>query len=132
MTNNTKTPKELVDAYFGRVWGPSQDIDAIDELMTEDYAITTAGKLISGRANFKAWVKEFQQVLLNPVNESLDVFSNETGSSVVSRFVCSGINNGMGGLPADQKPLSFTGIAIWKIKDGRLSECWVERSTVVL
>jgi predicted ester cyclase len=32
------------------------------------------------------------------------------------------------GLPADGQPISFTGVAIWRIRDGRLAECWAERS----
>jgi steroid delta-isomerase-like uncharacterized protein len=127
-----RTPKELVDEFFRRVWSPPHDLDAIDELMTEDYEITTAGTVIKGRENFKAWVKAFHEALTDAENESLDVFSDEKGEKVVSRWVCAGLNNGIFGLPADQKPVSFTGIAIWKIRDGRFSECWVERSAFEL
>ena len=128
MNTHHLTPHELVNAFFGRVWSPPHDVEAIDELMTEDYEITTAGTLIKGRDNFKAWVKEFHQVLIDAKNESLEIFSNEDGTRVVSRWVCSGINNGILGLPADQQPISFTGIAIWSVRAERLSACWVERS----
>ena len=80
------------------------DIDAIDELMTEDYEITTAGRLIKGRDNFKTWVSEFHKVLLEATNESLDVFSDAQGERVVSRWICFGVNNGILGLPADHNP----------------------------
>jgi len=132
MENRVRKPEELVDEFFGRVWSPPNYIDAIDELMAEDYEITTAGKLIKGRENFKAWVKEFHQVLLDATTESLDVFSDDKGERVVSRWVCSGINNGILGLPADQERVSFTGIAIWTIRNGRFSACWVERSALEL
>ena len=132
MGNRIRKPEELVIEFFDKVWSPPSDIDAIDELMTEDYEITTAGKLIKGRVNFKAWVKEFHQVLLDATNESLDVFSDDKGERVVSRWVCSGINNGILGLPADQKKISFTGIAIWTVRNGRFSACWVERSALEL
>ena len=49
--------------FLTRVWGRTHDIDAIDELMTEDYVITSAGKVIRGRAAFKSWVTEFHRQL---------------------------------------------------------------------
>lgn len=60
-----------------RVWSPHHHLDAIDELMTEDYEITAAGYLIKGRDKFKDWVRDFHEVLLEAKNESLDLFSNE-------------------------------------------------------
>ena len=35
--------------FFRRVWTPPHDLDAIDELMTEDYQLTSDGQLISSR-----------------------------------------------------------------------------------
>ena len=132
MGSKSEKPEELVYEFFSRVWRPPNEIDAIDELMTNDYEITTAGRLIKGRENFKTWVKEFHQVLLDATTESLDVFSDDKGEKVVSRWICSGINNGILGLPADHKQVSFSGIAIWSIREGRFSACWAERSALEL
>ncbi|HEX7905146.1 MAG TPA: ester cyclase [Chitinophagaceae bacterium] len=125
-------PEQLVINFLNRVWGPSHELDAIDELMTEDYTITTGGKLVSGRDNFKAWVKQFQDLLLNARTINQEAFANEAGDRVVSRWICSGKNNGIFGLPADGRIISFTGIAIWKIQDDKLAACWVERSAFEL
>ena len=35
-------PEKLVLEYFERVWHDPHELEAIDELMTEDYIITTA------------------------------------------------------------------------------------------
>jgi hypothetical protein len=35
-------------------------------------------------------------------------------------------------LPADGRPIDFTGIAIWRVESGRLAECWAERSAYEL
>ena len=125
-------PEKLVLEFFDRVWHKPHDLDAIDELMTEDYVITTAGKRVEGRATFKAWVAKFQQQLLDAKTESVDIFSNEQGDKVVSRWMCSGKNNGLFGLEADDRFISFSGMAIWSIRDQRLAECWVERSAYEL
>lgn len=125
-------PEKLVLEFFARVWHSPHELNAIDELMTEDYCITTAGKLVKGRNEFKNWVGTFQKQLLDAKTESVDVFCNEKGDRVVSRWNCSGRNNGLFGLKPDNRFISFTGIAIWTIRDNRLSECWVERSAYEL
>lgn len=96
--------------------------------MTEDYTITSAGKVIRGRARFKDWVRQFHDQLLDARTESVEAFADPAGDRVVSRWVCSGRHNGLMGLPATGRPVSFTGIATWRVRDGRLAECWVERS----
>lgn len=123
----TMRPEELPVEFFRRVWTPPHDLDAIDEMMTEDYAITTGGSVVRGRAAFKEWVRGFQAQLLDAANETLDVFASPSGDRVVSRWVCRGRSNGIFGLPADGRPVAFTGIAIWRVEGGRLAECWVER-----
>ena len=128
----TPIPEKLVLEFFDRVWNIPHDLDAIDELMTEDYSITTAGKVVKGRNEFKNWVSEFQKQLLDAKNESVDLFYNEEKNKVVSRWNTSGRNNGLFGLKPDNRHISFTGIAIWTIKDNRLSECWVERNAYEL
>lgn len=125
-------PEQLVLDFFARVWHQPHELDAIDELMTEDYVITTAGKQVKGREAFKKWVGEFQKQLLEAKTESVEIFFNEKQDKVVSRWECSGINNGLFGLKADQQIIKFTGIAIWTVKGNRLAECWVERSAYEL
>tara|TARA_R110002050_G_scaffold26056_2_gene69057 strand:- start:665 stop:1102 length:438 start_codon:yes stop_codon:yes gene_type:complete len=127
-----KTPHDLVTQFFESVWHAPHDLDAIDRFMTEDYKITTAGSLISGRENFKNWVKGFQRLLLDAKTESIDLFHDPSKTKVVSRWVCSGRNNGLFAIEPDNKLVSFTGIAIWTIRDNKLSECWVERSAYEL
>jgi predicted ester cyclase len=132
MNISSNPPSQLVLTFFDRVWHAPHDLAVIDELMTEDYQIHNAGTTISGRDNFKAWVGRFQQLLEDARTDSVDIFYNSEESKVVSRWVCSGRNQGIFGLPADGKDVSFTGIAIWRVEGGRLAECWVERSSYEL
>ncbi|MBA3666719.1 MAG: ester cyclase [Sphingomonas sp.] len=122
----------LAREFFRRVWAPPHDLEAIDELMTEDYRITTAGTVISGRRAFKAWVAKMQEAIGDATNEHLEVFSNAAGDRIVSRWITRGTNNGVFGLPADGTPIAFTGIAIWRVADGRFAECWIERAALEL
>ena len=128
----TETAERLAREFFRRVWAPPHDLDAIDELMTEDYRITTAGQVVEGRAAFKAWVAAMQELVGDATNEHLDIVTSAAGDRVVSRWITRGTNNGMFGLPADGRPVEFSGIAIWRVEGDRLAECWVERSALEL
>lgn len=128
MQNSAEGAVALANQFLSRVWGPAHDLDAIDELMTEDYGIWSGGKHITGRTAFKEWVRQFQTIYGNAHTEILETFANAEGDRVVSRWSNTGVNNGMFGLAADGRPVAFTGIAIWRVRDGRLAECWVERA----
>ncbi len=130
--NAYNTSEQLALDFLSRVWGPTHDLTAIDEYMTEDYVIVSGGKVIQGRAAFREWIIAFQRQLQNAQTINQHIFSNREGDMVVSRWVCTGLNNGIFGLPPDGRPVSFTGIAIWKIRDGKLAECWAERSAFEL
>ena len=132
MTSEASLARRLAQDFFRRVWAPPHDLQAIDELMTEDYRITSAGRVIEGREAFKSWVAEMQRQVAGATNEHLDLFTDSSGERIVSRWITRGRNRGIFGLPPDDSAIEFTGIAIWKIRDGRLAECWVERSALEL
>ncbi len=121
------TAEKLAHDFLTRVWGPEHDIDAIDELMVPDYVIHSGGRTVRGREAFKAWVVEFHRQMPEAIDEVLDVFANPSGDRVVARWVNRGRNNGVFGLPPDGRTIEFHGISVWRVRDGRLAECWVER-----
>ena len=129
---NPERAEYLAREFFRRVWTPPHELDAIDELMSPDYRITTAGTIIEGRSKFKSWVAEMQALIDDAANEHLEIITNAAGDRVVSRWVTRGRNNGIFGFPSDQAEIAFTGIAIWSVENDRLAECWVERSAFEL
>ncbi len=46
--------ERLALQFLSRVWAPPHDLSAIDELMTEDFVITSGGSNVKGREAFKA------------------------------------------------------------------------------
>ena len=132
MTSEAGLAMRLAEDFFRRVWAPPHDLGAIDELMTHDYRITSAGLVIEGRDAFKSWVAEMQRHVAGATNQHLDLFTDGSGEKIVSRWVTRGRNQGIFGLPPDDSAIEFSGIAIWKVRDGRLAECWVERSALEL
>jgi predicted ester cyclase len=119
---------ELVETFWEEVWAACNP-DAIDRFVSEDFIITTAGVDVVGPDDFKAWVAGFQSTIAELRWETIETFSNADGSRVASRFQVSGRNKGMFGLPADGKPVAFTGTAILAVTPaGKLARNWVERS----
>jgi predicted ester cyclase len=125
------TPDEsaaLVERFWDEVW-VGRNPDAIDRFVADDFVITTAGVDVTGPQDFKAWVAAFQSTISELHWETIETFSSIDGSRVASRFQVTGRNNGMFGLPADGKPVAFTGNAILVITpDGKLARSSVERS----
>jgi len=126
------TAEALVERFWSVTWNPPHDVDVVDELMTEDFVITSAGSDVVGREAFKAWIRGFQEKAGNLRLDSHETFANADGTRVVSRWTAHAVNHGVFGLPDDGREFTFTGIAIWEIRwsaEGpRLAHNWVERS----
>jgi steroid delta-isomerase-like uncharacterized protein len=119
----------IVEAFWAAVW-QGKDFDAIDRFCAEDFVITSGGVDVVSRERFKAWARQFNQLISGLQFDVVETFQNEDGSRVASRWRVSGRNNGMFGLPPDQREVSFTGTAIWQVgEDGKLLRNWVERAS---
>jgi steroid delta-isomerase-like uncharacterized protein len=120
---------EIVHKFWDAVWN-AHDPEAVDRFVAEDFVIVNAGAETRGREPFKTWVADFlvriSDLRLN-VRES---FQNADGSRVASRWLITGHNNGVFGLPADLRPIEFTGTAVWAVSaEGVLLCNWVERAS---
>jgi hypothetical protein len=77
--------------------------------------------------------KQFLEKIADFEFEVIETFQNEDGSRVASRWRVTGKNNGILGMLADQRPIDFTGTAVWAVReDGKLLHNWVERSSCEL
>ena len=120
---------KIVEDCWPAVW-KARNPDAIDRFVVDDFIITTGGIDIVSKDRFKEWVKLFLEQVADFKFEVIETFQNEDGSRVASRWRVTGKNNGILGMPADQRPIDFTGTAIWAVReDGKLLHNWVERSS---
>ena len=126
------TPEHMLLQFWENTWNPPYDLGLIDQLMTEDFVITTGGKDIVGRPAFKEWVEGFQTKIGSLHVENLETFTSAAGDRVVSRLLATGKNNGLFDTEPDGSPVSFTVSAIWEVRDGKLAHNWVERSAYEL
>jgi ketosteroid isomerase-like protein len=132
LQSGQSTPEHLLLQSWEGVWNPPYDLALVDRLMTEDFVITSAGTDVVGREPFKQWIKNFQSKVADLRLVNRDIFPSADGQRVVSRWLATGRNRCMFGTAADDRPIEFTGIAIWKVRDGKLAHNWAERSAYEL
>jgi steroid delta-isomerase-like uncharacterized protein len=120
---------EIVESFWHAVWN-GRDPEAVDEYVVDDFVITNAGERIEGRENFKAWIRAFLTQVHDLELEIVETFQNEDGSRVASRWKVHGRNNGVLGTEPDGQPISFSGTAVWEVReDGKLLHNHVERAS---
>lgn len=122
----------MVLRFWREAWSPPYRLEVIEELLTDDFTCVTAGVEIRSREEFRKWLRAFGSQIGGRVLHPLDTFSNFDGSKVVSRWKVVGHNEGLLGLPRDGRPIEFTGISIWQIRDNRLAQQIIERSAFEL
>ena len=123
---------KIVEEFWERVW-KARNPAAIDDFVVDDFVLTTGGVEVVSKRKFKEWASAFMAQINELQFEVMETFQNEDGSRVASRWRITGKNNGILGTAADQQPISFTGTAVWAVRDdGKLSHNWVERSSFEL
>jgi hypothetical protein len=124
-----KSSVEVVESFWHDVWN-ARNPEAVDDYVVEEFVITNAGQRIEGRENFKAWVAAFLEQIHDLELEIVETFQNHDGSRVASRWRVHGRNNGVLGTTPDRQPISFSGTAVWEVReDGKLLHNHVERAT---
>jgi hypothetical protein len=114
---------EIVENFWREVW-QSQNPDAIDRLVAEDFCITSG-------AAFKQWVAAFLSTIDDFRFDVVETFQNSTGDRVASRWRVTGKNNGFMGMAPCQSPITLSGTAVLHVReDGLLQHNWVERSAL--
>lgn len=131
-SNPKDESKALVTRFWKEVWNAPYSMKTIDELVSDDFVITTDGKDIKGRENFKKWVQSFQSKINDLKVVPLEILVTDEGKRVITRMKATGHNKGMFGTKPDGRPIEFVAISIIEIKNGKLTHNWVERSAYEL
>ncbi|KAA0693401.1 SnoaL-like polyketide cyclase [Neorhizobium sp. P12A] len=121
---------EIVNNFWREVW-QSKNPEAVDRLVAKDFVITTGGVEVRSRETFKKWIAAFLASVDDFRFDVVEIFQNETGDRVVSRWIVTGRNNGFMGSPACGSPIKMTGTAVMHVReDGLLQHNWVERNAL--
>lgn len=121
---------DIAGRFWREVW-QSRNPNAADDLVSDDFTVTSGGTDISSRAAFKQWVSAFLASIDDFQFNVVEIFQNETGDRVVSRWRVTGKDNGFMGAEPSGLPIDMTGIAVLQVgEDGLLRHNWVERSSL--
>ena len=118
--------KALIHRWFEEVWNQGNS-NVIDELLADDGVIHG---LVDGNGNPVTGLKAFHEFhnqfrgAFPDINVSVDDVIAD-GDRVVARCSVRGTHSGGHlGFAATDAPVSFDGIAIVRIKDGKIVEAW--------
>jgi len=122
--------KAIVHRFFEE--GPSKgNISTASELLSSDFTLHVPLPVSSGINGIKEVITSCRAAFehLNVTIE--DMIAEE--DNVAARFTAHGIHKGdFMGLPITGKPITMTGIEIFRIKDGRICELWGEANLLGL
>ena len=120
----TEENKAIVRRFFEV--GPCKgDINAVNELLSPDFTMHVPLPAPAGIEGIKEVITTCRSAFEH-LNVTIEDMVAE-GDKVVARFTARGIHSGdFMNLPATGKPITITGIEIFRIKDGKIAELWGE------
>ncbi|RXA20775.1 ester cyclase [Methanosarcina sp. MSH10X1] len=120
----TEENKAIVCRFFEE--GPSKgNINAADELLSPDFSMHVPLPASSGIEGINEVITTCRAAFEH-LNVTIEDMVAE-GDKVVARFTARGVHKGnFMNLPATGKPVTMTGIEIFRIKDGKIAELWGE------
>ena len=118
----------FIHSWFEEVWNQKNEA-AVDEMLADGsvaHGLTeTDGSPITGPERFKRFHRTFVSAYPDLRVDVEDTIVE--GDKIVARCRVSGNHGGEGiGLAPTNKDVEFTGIAIVRIKDGKIVEAWNE------
>ena len=124
--------KALVRRFYEEVWNKG-NLDAADEVFAEDYVRhdLRPGMGLPGPAGQKKIAADFRAAFPD-VRNTVDLMVAE-GDLVAARWTTTGTHTGAWGEVAPTgKAATFSGVNIFRIRDGRVVELWNHRDDLGL
>jgi predicted ester cyclase len=124
-TDASQSNERIVREMTAAIWGPDGTPGAVDDYVTEDFVDHEPGETIRGRGAYREYEAALRRGL--PDLEGTLDFVVSAGDMVVARYTASGTHTGeLWGVEPTGESGSMTGIAIYRLEDGRVAECWHE------
>lgn len=116
----------FLERWFEEVWNQGRE-ETIDEMSRSDAKthglFHPDGTEVRERQGFKAFHKQFQ-ASFSSIHVSIEKTVTE-GDLTAAYCVISGVHSGDGlGWPATGKRVTFTGMCLARLEDGKLAEAW--------
>jgi steroid delta-isomerase-like uncharacterized protein len=116
----------IAHVWFEEVWNKRQ-AETIDRLLAPDVIahglVDENGNEIRGPSEFKKFFMQFTKAFPDIQVEVADTISE--GDKIAARCIVTGTHRGDTlGVPGSNKPVRFSGVAILRIRDGKIVEAW--------
>lgn len=127
----TTTNKELIRRYYEELWN-NWNLDVADEIVAEDIAFRgSLSVTVQGRDGFKQYVATVRAAFPDFHNTVEDLIAE--GDKVVARLTYRGTHKGtLFGIAPTGKQVTYAGIAIFRIADGKIVDGYVMGDTLGL
>lgn len=114
--------KALVRRWFDEVWNKG-DASAIDRLFAANGIVHGLGAEMKGPAGFKPFHAAYRDAFPDVRLELEDLIAED--DKVAFRWTATATHQGSGlGFPPTGKKVSFTGMGVIRVQDGKLVEGW--------
>jgi len=119
----TNPSKPFITTYTQEVWN-QHTVGAIDKYYAPDYVHHDVSRPdLRTLADYKAWATELQTGLPR-IHVAIDDLIAD-GEMAVKRWTASGMHTApLAGIPATGKTVTFSGVSIYKLANGRIAESW--------
>ena len=127
---STEENKAIVRRFFEE--GPSKgNLSIANELLSPDFTLHVPLPASQGIEGINEVITACRTAFEH-LNVTIEDMTAE-GNKVAARFTAQGIHKGnFMGLPATGKPITITGIEIFRIKNGKIAELWGEANLLGL
>ena len=122
--------KDLVRRFEEEVWN-GRNPSRVDAFFAASHIFRAAGSPPLDREGHRQMIAHFQDAFPDGRNTSEELLAE--GDKVVQRWTFRGTHHGaFQGIPPTGRPVTLTGISIWRIDGGTIVESWHELDTLGL
>jgi len=122
--------KALVRRFEEAVWN-ERNPSRVDEFFAPSHLFRAGGSPPLDRAGHRQMIAHFQEAFPDGRNTSEELLAE--GDKVVQRWTFRGTHQGaFQGIPPTGRPVTLTGISIWRVDGGTIVESWHELDTLGL
>lgn len=115
--------KQTIATYTEEVWNQHR-VDAIDKYYASDYVHHDVSRPdVTTLDGYKAWSSALQAGIPD-IRVAVDDLIAD-GEMAVKRWTATGVQSAeLAGIPPTRKPVRFSGVSIYRFRDGRIAESW--------